>query len=205
NRPGNFSAATSPLPGMNNSSFLNSLEELRGLLQDAAALREPLEAAARCVAESLCAGGKLLVCGNGGSAAESAHLATEFTCRFCEDRRPYPAIALTADGGLLTAVGNDYSFDQVFARQVRGYGRPGDVLIAFTTSGKSPNVLLAIEEARACGLRSIAFLGKGGGPAKGRAEIELIVPSQTTARIQEVHQFLLHALCEIVEQSLPRA
>jgi len=187
-----------------NTSFQTSLDELRHLLEASTALREPLEAAARCVADCLRAGGCLLVCGNGGSAAESAHLATEFTCRFCEDRRPFPAIALTVDGGLLTAVGNDYNFDQIFARQVRAFGKPGDVLLAFTTSGNSRNVLLALEEARACGLGTIAFLGKGGGKALGLAAIELLVPSQTTARIQEIHLFLLHALCEIVEQSLPK-
>ena len=186
------------------NQFQQSLHELRELLDAAAALQQPLEAAARCVAQSLRNGGCLLVCGNGGSAAESSHLATEFTCRFCHDRRPYPALALTVDGSLLTAVGNDYSFDEVFARQVWAYGKPGDVLIAFTTSGNSRNVLLALEKARERALHTIAFLGKGGGSARGIAEIELLVPSSTTARIQEIHLFLLHCLCEIVEETLPQ-
>jgi phosphoheptose isomerase len=156
------------------------------------------------VRDCLRAGGKLLVCGNGGSASDSSHIATEFTCRLKEDRRPYPAIALTADGGLLTAIGNDYGVQEIFARQVQAFGKPGDVLIALSTSGKSRNVLSAIEEARRREMKTLALLGKGGGFTAGAADIDLIVDSDSTARIQEVHKFLLHVLCEMVEVELEK-
>jgi D-sedoheptulose 7-phosphate isomerase len=146
----------------------------------------------------------LLFCGNGGSAADSAHIATEFTCRFMGDRRPYPGIALTADGGLLTAIGNDYAFQDIFSRQVRAYGKPGDVLVALSSSGKSRNILSAIEEARRIGLKTVVFLGKGGGFTKGAADIEILVPGTVTARIQEAHKFLLHVMCELVEPGLEK-
>ena len=146
--------------------------------------------------------GKLLVCGNGGSAADGADFATEFACRFINDRQPFPAINLSACGSLLTAIGNDYGFEQAFARQVRGFGRAGDVLVVLTTSGNSPNVLAALREASERGLQSIALLGREGGQARGLATVDLIVPSPVTARIQEGHKFLLHVLCEIVEERL---
>jgi D-sedoheptulose 7-phosphate isomerase len=149
-------------------------------------------------------GHKLLTCGNGGSAADAAHLSTEFLCRFREDRRPYPSIALTVDGPFMTAVGNDYSFEEVFARQVRGLGKRGDALIVFTTSGKSRNVVRALEEAKLAGMESIAFLGRDGGFTKGLATVDLLVPGKETARIQEAHKLLLHVLCEMAEEKLPK-
>jgi D-sedoheptulose 7-phosphate isomerase len=182
-------------------------ESLDAALETFAGLRgleSKVEEAAALVLACLKSGGKLLVCGNGGSAADSNHMATEFTCRFQDDRRPYPAISLTSDGGLLTAIGNDYSFHDLFGRQVRAFGKPGDVLIALTTSGKSRNVLTAIEEAKRLGVKSIAFLGKGGGFTKGAADIELRVEGNVTARIQEAHKFLIHAICELVEPGLER-
>lgn len=184
--------------------FLNSLEEAAETLASLKAMEPTLGEAASLVTKCLVAGGKLLTCGNGGSAADSAHFATEFTCRFNSDRRPYPAIALASDAGLITAVANDYAFQDVFSRQVWAYGKPGDVLVAFSTSGKSRNVLSALEEARRHKLATIAFLGKGGGFTAGAADVELVVPSKVTARIQEAHKFLLHVLCEIVEQELPK-
>lgn len=180
---------------------------LAGALQTLDSLRalEPqLCAAADTVLNCLLAGGKLLLCGNGGSASDSTHIATEFTCRFQNDRRPYPAISLNADAGLLTAIANDYGYQEVFARQVTAYGRPGDVLFVLSTSGNSRNLLPAIEAARASDVRTVTLLGKGGGGIAGVAEIELIVPGNVTARIQEAHKFLLHVLCEIVEAGLPR-
>jgi D-sedoheptulose 7-phosphate isomerase len=144
------------------------------------------------------------LCGNGGSASDSSHIATEFTCRLKEDRRPYPAMALTADGGLLTAIGNDYGFQEIFARQVQAFAKPGDVLLALSTSGKSRNVLSAIEEGHRRGMKTIALLGKGGGFTAGAADIDLIVGSDSTARIQEAHKFLLHVLCELVEGELEK-
>jgi D-sedoheptulose 7-phosphate isomerase len=180
-------------------------QSLRGALETFESLRnlEPkVTQAADLVAACLKSGGKLLVCGNGGSAADSGHIATEFTCRFQADRRPYPAIALSSDGGLLTAIGNDYSFQDIFARQVQAFGRAGDVLIALSTSGKSRNVLSAIEEAKRAGMKTIVLLGKGGGFTKGAADIEIQVPGTVTARIQEAHKFLLHVICELVEPKL---
>jgi D-sedoheptulose 7-phosphate isomerase len=180
-------------------------QSLRGALETFESLRnlEPkVTQAADLVAACLKSGGKLLVCGNGGSAADSGHIATEFTCRFQADRRPYPAIALSSDGGLLTAIGNDYSFQDIFSRQVQAFGRAGDVLIAVSTSGKSRNVLSAIEEAKRAGMKTIVLLGKGGGFTKGAADIEIQVPGTVTARIQEAHKFLLHVICELVEPKL---
>lgn len=184
--------------------FAQSLHEAMETFHALEALEPEVVAAAAIVLASLKSGGKLLFCGNGGSGADSAHIATEFTCRFMGDRRPYPGIALTADGGLLTAIGNDYAFQEIFSRQVRAYGKRGDVLIGLTSSGKSRNVLSAIEEARRLGLKTIVFLGKGGGFTKGAADIEILVPGNVTARIQEAQKFLLHALCELVEPGLEK-
>ena len=158
--------------------------------------------AADLIEESLRAGNKLLVCGNGGSAADASHFATEFVVRFTKDRPAYPAICLSGDGGLLTAAGNDYGFDEVFARQVAAFGLQGDVLICLTTSGKSRNVERALEEAKARKLKTIAFLGRDGGSTIGMADVDLLVRGDLTARIQEAHQLLLHVLCEAVESRL---
>lgn len=184
--------------------FQSSLKDAIDTFESLSALEEPLVRAADTVLASLLSGGKLLFCGNGGSAADSAHMATEFTCRFKDDRRPYPAIALNVDGGLLTAIGNDYAFQEVFARQVHAFAKPGDVLVALTTSGKSRNILSALEEARRRGMKTIVLLGKGGGFTAGAADIEILVPGTVTARIQEAQKFLLHVLCEMVEEKLPR-
>ena len=186
------------------SQFQRSLTSSVEVFNALGPLEPLLEKAAALAGDALLAGNKLMFCGNGGSAADSAHLATEFTCRFKEDRRPYPAMAFTVDAGLLTAIGNDYEFNEIFARQVAAFGKPGDVLIVITTSGKSRNILAALEEARRHGVKTIAFLGKGGGFTNGAADIELIVPGVETARIQEAQQFLLHVLCEIVEERLPK-
>ena len=169
------------------------------------ALEKPLNRAAKTVLACLTSGHKLLVCGNGGSASDATHLATEFLCRFTGDRRPYPAISLTANGEFMTAVCNDYSADEIFARQVWGLAEKGDVLIGITTSGKSKNILRALEEAKRKGVESIAILGRDGGFTKGVATIDLIVPGTVTARIQEAQKVLFHALCEMVEEKLPKA
>ena len=158
--------------------------------------------AADLVEECLRAGNKLLVCGNGGSAADASHFATEFVVRFTKDRPAYPAICLASDGGLLTAAGNDYGFDEIFARQVAAFGLPGDVLICLTTSGKSKNVERALQEAKARKLKAITFLGREGGSTIGMADVDLLVRGDSTARIQEAHQLLLHVLCETVESRL---
>ena len=171
-------------------------------LQD---LAEPMSRAVEVMVECLCAGRKLLVCGNGGSAADGADFSAEFGCRFVTDRRPYPALNLAQGGSLLSAIGNDYGYDEVFARQVAGLGQRGDVLVAITTSGKSPNILRALDEGKIRGLTTVVLLGRDGGPAKGRAEIELLVRSDSTARIQEAHKFILHVICGLVDARLPRA
>lgn len=175
-----------------------------GTFQSLDSLEEPVGRAAQLIEKCLLGGHKLLVCGNGGSAADGADFSTEFACRFISDRRPYPAINLSDGGSLLTAIGNDYGFDEVFARQIRGLGLEGDVLVAVSTSGNSKNIIRALEEAKRLKLESIALLGRDGGAAKGLAKIDLIVPQHTTARIQEAHKFLFHVLCEMVEGNLER-
>jgi len=171
-------------------------------LQSLLGLDSQVAKAADIIEQCLRAGNKLLVCGNGGSAADASHFATEFVVRFMKDRPAYPAICLAGDGGLLTAAGNDYGFDEIFARQVAAFGLPGDLLICLTTSGKSRNVERALREAKARRLKTIAFLGRDGGSTIGMAEVDLLVRGDLTARIQEAHQLLLHVLCETVEVRL---
>jgi D-sedoheptulose 7-phosphate isomerase len=165
-------------------------------------LERQVSSAADLVEQCLRAGNKLLVCGNGGSAADASHFATELVVRFAKDRRALPAICLTSDSGILTAAGNDYGFDEIFARQVAAFGVSGDVLMCLTTSGKSENVIRALEEAKGRGLKTIAFLGRDGGSTVGIADLDLLVKSDSTARVQEAHQLLLHVLCEIIEERL---
>lgn len=170
------------------------------------AVAEPFGRAVALVADALNAGHKLLVCGNGGSAGDAMHLATEFVCRFMADRRPYPAVCLNANGGDLTAIVNDYHFEELFARQVWAFGQPGDVLVVLTTSGRSPNIRRALETAAERGVSSLAFLGRGGGACRGLGTVELLVPgpeTMPTAHVQEAHKLLLHSLCEAVEERLP--
>ena len=185
-----------------NDILKENLAGAASVLSEIAGLENQIAAASSLIATALLAGNKLLACGNGGSAADASHLTTEFVCRFMRDRRPYPAISLTAHGGDLTAIGNDYSFDDVFSRQVCAFGKPGDVLAAFTTSGKSENVRRALITAKDLGLKSIAFLGQDGGRCVGLADVTLLVANRTTARIQEGHKFVLHTICEMVELQL---
>lgn len=152
--------------------------------------------------ESLLHGGKLLLCGNGGSAADAQHLATECMVRLRATRAPLPAIALTTDTSLLTAAGNDNGFETMFARQVEGLGQPGDALLAISTSGNSPNVVAAVAMAQQRGLRTLGLLGKGGGRLAGLVEIALVVPSSNTERIQEVHMTVGHILCWALERRI---
>jgi D-sedoheptulose 7-phosphate isomerase len=154
------------------------------------------------MSHALRSGGKLMFCGNGGSAADSQHLASEFTGRFVDDRRPLAALALSTDSSALTCIANDYAFDQVFERQLRGLGRQGDVLVAISTSGRSGNVLRAVQAARETGIAVVGLLGRDGGTLKELCDVALVVPSDTTARIQEAHIFIGHTLCAMVEQAL---
>jgi len=173
-------------------------------LQSVTELDAQISKAADLIANCLTSGGKILACGNGGSAADAADFCTELACRFVEDRKPYPALNLSQGGSLITATGNDYGFDEIFARQVRGFGNAGDVLIAITTSGKSKNIRRAIEEARDRKLKTITLLGRDGGSTGGLADVDLVVKGDSTARIQEAHKFILHVLCEICETRLPK-
>jgi D-sedoheptulose 7-phosphate isomerase len=158
--------------------------------------------AAGWIAEACRSGGKTLLFGNGGSASDAQHIAAEFTGRLGRDRPALPAIALTANTSDLTAIGNDYGFEHVFSRLIEAHGREGDVAIAISTSGNSPNLLTAVDEARARRLRTIAFLGRGGGKLLDRVDLALVVPSDDTQRIQESHIALAHAIAEVAEMIL---
>jgi D-sedoheptulose 7-phosphate isomerase len=147
-------------------------------------------------------GGKLLIAGNGGSAADAQHLAAEFLSRYRHDRRPLPAVALTTDSSVLTAIGNDYGFDSIFERQVRGLGRRGDVFLAISTSGRSSNVLNALRAARDIGLKTIGFSGAGGGAMHELCDLMLRAPSDDTPIIQQIHIVAGHAICGLVEAAL---
>ena len=187
---------------MNNPTLLaQHIAELQTDLQGLLAHEATLDALADALIHAFTHDGKLLTCGNGGSAAEAAHLAEEFTGRFYRERPSLPGICLSIDGTLLTCIGNDYGYDEVFARQVRALGRPGDVLIGFTTSGNSENVIRALKAAKEQGLVTGLFSGKSGGKAKGLADHEITVASRnpSSMRVQECHQILLHVLCERVE------
>ena len=185
-------------------SFRASLDESIAAIRTIFSLEDAVTRAADLLRGTLLSGHKVLVCGNGGSASDSAHFAAELACRFVSDRRPYPAISLTGDGGLLTAIGNDYSFAELFARQVRAFGAPGDLLVALTTSGKSENIKRALERGKELELNSIALLGRDGGFCSGLASVELLVPEKITARIQEAHKVIIHLLCELVEPDLAK-
>lgn len=189
---------------MDRSIFQQAIADGRAALEAAAALEPRILRAAELIVDCLTRGGKLLVCGNGGSAADAADFTTEFACRFVEDRRPYPALNLSQDGSLLTATANDYGFAEIFARRVRAFGARGDLLVAISTSGKSANIRRALEQANQQGLHTIALLGRDGGDCRDVAGLEIIAPGNSTARIQEMHKFLLHVLCEIAEPRLPR-
>ena len=147
-------------------------------------------------------GGKILTCGNGGSAADAMHLAEELMGRYRANRRPLPAISLNADTTLLTCIGNDYGFDEVFSRQVEGLANKNDLLVCFSTSGDSPNILRAIDAAKSKGVKSVALLGKGGGKARGKADLEIVVANSDSGRVQEAHTLILHALLEIIEREV---
>jgi phosphoheptose isomerase len=183
-------------------SVRQSIQDSIGAIELLFDLENEIRSAAQLIQETLLSGKKVLTCGNGGSAADSSHLATEIACRFVGDRRPFPAISLSSDGGLLTATGNDYSFAEVFSRQVAAFGVSGDLLIALSTSGQSENVVRALKRAKAQDLHSIAILGRDGGRCRGIASVELIVSHSLTARIQEAHKVIIHLLCELVEPAL---
>lgn len=187
---------------MTDPNFLNNLQEHLSLFQQLNSLDQQVDQAINACVHSLRAGGKLMFCGNGGSAADSQHLAAEFTGRFIKDRPPVAAIALSTDTSALTCIANDYSFEAIFARQVQAIGKPGDCLIAISTSGNSGNVLAAVAAAKTLGITCIGLLGRDGGKLKPQCDVSIVVPSQVTARIQEAHILIGHSLCGAVEQQL---
>jgi D-sedoheptulose 7-phosphate isomerase len=187
---------------MNDTTFLTNLHEHMVLFQQLNGLDDSISQAIDACVQSLQKGGKLMLCGNGGSAADSQHLAAEFTGRFIKDRPPIAAVALSTDTSALTCIANDYSFNEIFARQVQALGKAGDCLIAISTSGNSGNVLAAVAAAKSLGISTIGLLGRDGGKLKAQCDIAIVVPSQVTARIQEAHILIGHSLCGAVELKL---
>lgn len=177
-------------------AFAESIELKRRVLEEQGIL---VAEAARMLAGVFQAGGRVLIFGNGGSAADAQHLAAEFVNRFQVERPPLAALALTTDTSILTAVANDYDFREIFAKQVRALGKPGDLAWGLSTSGNSPNVVAALTTARELGLKTLALSGGDGGPVAAAAETALVVPSRNTPRIQEVHITLGHVLCDLVD------
>ena len=179
--------------------FVESLRDAVQVFENLQIHQQSLTQAAQWCVQALRGSGKLLLCGNGGSASQAQHLAGELMGRYKENRKALPAVALASDVAVLTCIANDYCFHEIFGRQIRGLGRPGDVLIVFTTSGNSPNVLEALRTAREMDIRSVAFLGKAGGEAKAVSDCPIVIGHGDTARIQEAHQFLMHCLMEQIE------
>lgn len=165
-------------------------------------LSKKIEKSSDVIAKSLKTGGTIFWCGNGGSAADSQHIAAEFIGRFKKDRRPLRSIALTTDTSILTCISNDYSFEDIFSRQLNALGRKSDVLVAITTSGESLNIKKVLVQAQKMRIKTIGLFGKKGGVCKNYTDIPMIVPSDTTARIQELHILIAHLLCELVEKKL---
>lgn len=182
--------------------FRNNLAEHRRVMEEMDALEEEFAHAAASCVEAISGGGKIMFFGNGGSASDAQHLATELSVRYIKDRPAIAAIAITTDSSVLTAAANDMGYEEVFARQIEALGRPGDVAIGISTSGKSPNVLRALDKAKTQGMVTIGLSGADGGPMKDFTDHILEVPSRSTARIQEMHITLGHMLCAAIEQKL---
>jgi len=178
-----------------------TISNLQTLLSDETILKHITETA-QLIVETIKSGNKLMICGNGGSAADAQHIAGEFLCRFYKDRDPLPAIALTTDTSIITAISNDYSYDQVFARQVKALGRKGDVLLGISTSGSSGNVLEAFKAARAMGIKTVLLTGASEKIIAVLSDVVIKTPSTDTPRIQEMHLLIEHIMCEIVEKEL---
>ena len=177
-------------------------EHSRVVLDSVAVLMEALETHARWVSETLVSGGRLFFCGNGGSAADAQHLAAEYVVRFERNRRGLSAMALTTDTAVLTAVGNDFGYEQIFARQLEALSSKGDLLILLSTSGLSPNLVMAAQQARTLHVRTIGLLGRGGGSLRHEVDLPIVVPTDSIARAQEVHLLIGHAVCDVVDAAL---
>jgi D-sedoheptulose 7-phosphate isomerase len=184
------------------SLLIRNIAEHNEVLSTLHHLDTDVQLAGQLAAQTLRKGGKILFCGNGGSAADSQHLAAELTGRFVNERRPLSAIALSTDTSALTCIGNDYDFGEIFARQVAGLGRTEDLLIGISTSGNSRNVIRAVEEAHKLGMATVGLLGRNGGGLRDLCRISIVVPSQVTARVQECHILIGHTLCGLIEQEL---
>jgi D-sedoheptulose 7-phosphate isomerase len=181
--------------------FADGLRDLAAVAQRVADSMGPdLERALAMVRETVARGGTLFFCGNGGSAADAQHIATEYVVRYARNRGAYPAVALTTDTSLLTAAGNDFGFDEIFARQVDALAKPSDLLVIHSTSGNSPNVLRAAETARKKGVRVLAFSARDGGKLRGLADHSVVIPTPRTDRAQELHLCVEHLICDFVEQ-----
>lgn len=186
------------------ASFCEQMTESVAVLRSLQAQSEQIEHINKVICQALLGGQSLFTCGNGGSAADALHLAEEMLCRYCRDRRPLPAVCLNHDVTAMTCIANDFGFAQVFARQLMALARTGDVLVCFSTSGNSPNILAALQVARERGMVGVALLGRDGGEARYLADHAIVVESTSSARIQEAHTLLLHAICEEVEQAIAR-
>ena len=189
---------------MKNASLFEQKAEILGsyLAETLESNRASLKLASTLFSKTLAEGNTIFWCGNGGSASESSHLATELVGRFKENRISLPSISLNADTTAITCIANDFGYDEIYARQLQGLSRPGDLLVVLSTSGNSVNIVRALEQAKISKVHSIALLGKGGGPAIALAEIPILVPGTETARIQEVHLLIGHTLCELAEIAL---
>lgn len=187
------------------SLFLENLAEHRSVFENLHSLDRTIDAAGTALAGAIANKGKVMFCGNGGSAADAQHLAAELTGRFINDRRALAGLALTVDSSALTCIANDYSFADIFARQVEGLGLPQDCLVGISTSGNSENIVRAFAAARTIGMTTVGLLGRGGGSLLALSDIAIVVPSDTTARIQEAHILIGHTLCGMIEQKLDLA
>ena len=185
--------------------FESTFQEHLQCFQALGSLKRAITAAGDMITRTLASGRKILICGNGGSAADAQHFAAEIVGRFTREREAWPALALSSDTSILTAVGNDYGFQAVFSRQVEALGRPGDLLIGISTSGRSPNVLEAVHQAGINALGIVALTGGDGGALAAKADVAITVPSRVTARIQEAHAFILHLWADTAEASLSAA
>jgi D-sedoheptulose 7-phosphate isomerase len=192
---------TSSMPDLD-SHVISGLRSAALRLRALEAEAPTIAAVAHRLIECFQSGGKVMFCGNGGSAADSQHLAAEFMGRYLRDRRPLPSLALTVDTSALTAIGNDYGYEHVFSRQLRGIGRPGDVLVGISTSGNSGNVVHAFEAARELGIATIGLTGQGGGKLAALADLVVRVPSSQTNEIQEMHILIGHLICGFVEEAV---
>jgi D-sedoheptulose 7-phosphate isomerase len=188
------------MPADARTHAVTRFRELAQLANDCSvALPDSIDAGATLVRDTLGRGGTLFFCGNGGSAADAQHVATEYVVRYMKNRRALPAVALTTDTSLLTAAGNDFGFDQVFSRQVEALVRPGDLLVIHSTSGTSPNVVRAAESARGKGARILSLTARDGGALRALSDVSIIIPTERTDRAQEMHLVIQHMICELVE------